>query len=119
MPMTGKLVRTCLVAGGVGAVLIAGSALAGFVTSTVGTGSAVNPTGTPSIDMVFLPGDSTAPTFADTMTALNSCLSTNQTCAANQKTAALDADNDGVLSASEILAAFSSMSCLSGVPTAA
>lgn len=119
MPMTGKLVRTCLVAGGVGAVLIAGSALAGFVTSTVGTGSAVNPTGTPSIDMVFLPGDSTAPTFADTMTALNSCLSTNQTCAAYQKTAALDADNDGVLSASEILAALSSMSCLSGVPTAA
>ena len=115
-PQSARAVTAGLVACGVGAVFMAGNALAAFVTSTVGTGSAVDPTATPGIDSVFLPSDSSVPTFADTMTALNACLSNSQPCTANQKTAALDADNDGVLSNAEILAAFSNMACLSGVP---
>lgn len=111
--------RAGLIACGMGVIFMAGTALAGFVTSTVGTGSAADPTATPGIDSVFLPGDSTAPTFADTMNALHSCLSNSQTCTVNQKTAALDADNDGVLSNTEILTAFTNMSCLSGVPAEA
>ena len=115
--MTGRVTAPLLVATGLAGVLVTGNALAGFVNSTVGTGSAVDPTAAPGIDSVFIPGDTSAPTFADTMNSLYSCLSTNQSCAANQRTAALDLDNDGSLTASEILSAFTRMSCLSGVPS--
>ena len=51
------------------------------------------------------------------MSALYTCLVNSQTCSANQRTAAIDTNNDGVLSNAEILAALSAMSCLSSVPT--
>ena len=116
-PSKHRLVAPALMAGGLGLVLMASNALAAFVTSNVGTGSAVDPTATPALDQVFSPNDNAAPTFADTMSALYTCFVNNQTCNANQRTAAIDTDNNGVLSNAEILAALSAMSCLSSVPT--
>ena len=116
-PLRRRVFAPVLMAGGLGLVLMAGNALAAFVTSNVGTGSAVDPTATPALDQVFSPNDNAAPTFADTMSALYTCLVNNQTCNANQRTAAIDTDNNGVLSNAEILAALSAMSCLSSVPT--
>ena len=116
-PLRQRFLAPVLVAGGIGLVLMAGNALASFVTSSVGTGSAVSATATPALDQVFSPNDNAAPTFADTMNALYSCLVNSQTCNANQRTAAIDMNNDGVLSNAEILAALSAMSCLSSVPT--
>ena len=111
-PLRRRVFAPVLMAGGLGLVLMAGNALAAFVTSNVGTGS-VDPTATPALDQVFSPNDNAAPTFADTMSALYTCLVNNQTCNANQRTAAIDTDNNGVLSNAEILAALSAMSCLS------
>ena len=116
-PLRQRFLAPVLVAGGIGLVLMAGNALASFVTSSVGTGSAVSATATPALDQVFSPNDNAAPTFADTMNALYNCLVNSQTCNANQRTAAIDMNNDGVLSNAEILAALSAMSCLSSVPT--
>ena len=97
-PLRQRFLAPVLVAGGIGLVLMAGNALASFVTSSVGTGSAVSATATPALDQVFSPNDNAAPTFADTMSALYSCLVNSQTCNANQRTAAIDMNNDGVIS---------------------
>ena len=93
------------------------AALAGFVTSSVGGGAATNANAAPALSDIFTVGDTSAPTLATTLAALNTCLVNNTTCATNQKTAALDTDGDGVLSQAEILQTFQNMSCLSGVPT--
>ena len=105
VPVRRRIVAPALIAGGIGLILMGGNALAAFVTSTVGTGSAIDPTATPALDQVFSPNDNAAPTFADTMSALYTCLVNSQTCSANQRTAAIDTNNDGVLSNAEILAA--------------
>lgn len=106
-----------LAVGGLALLLVAGNAFAGFVTSSVGTGVATDLAAAQPLDEIFPVGDTTAPSFTTTMNDLYSCLSNQQTCATNAKTAALDTDNDGELSDAEILATFTAMSCLTSVPS--
>ena len=107
-----------VIIGGLSLLLLGGNAFAGFVTSSVGTGAATDLTASQPLNAIFPDGDSSAPTFTTTMNDLYNCLSNQQTCTTNAKTAALDTNNDGELSDAEILATFTAMSCLTSVPSA-
>ncbi|MGC6527258.1 MAG: hypothetical protein ACON45_04210 [Paracoccaceae bacterium] len=113
-----RVSKPALFGGAIAGLAIAGNAFAGFVTSSVGTGGVTSLTSAQPLNAIFPPGDNTAPTFATTITDLNTCLSNQQPCVPNQKTAALDTDNNGNLTNAEIMAAFSAMSCLTSVPSA-
>ena len=104
-----------MIIGGLSLALLA-AAFAGFVTSSVGTGRH----GFDSISALnaIFPDEQLCPTFTTTMNDLYNCLSNQQTCTTNAKTAALDTNNDGELSDAEILATFTAMSCLTSVPSA-